>query len=333
MQKDIYEFKVLLIVSKGINNYLAEKFDLSNKNGSILFSNYIIEYIVDPTRWELETKITNNDYLCIIPCTDFCIEESKSNVYHVFSYNVFEVLEKYNIKYFGNKYITNLILNEPISYLKSSEFGLPTQICTKYSFSHGCNFRTIFNNSYCTIEPLYHKDLISFEKYLVNPNDNINEKLSEIFNIHPYADELIIYKHLSQYHEIVISIIGTPPHSNTLIYTTPDLLENSINTDNLLTESYRLFEIYSLRDFAQFKYIYSQEENKFYLSEINSKDCINKYLLESAKKIYNLDLEKVLNLILVTHLSSQTFSIEFKPYILRLINALSAELTNNILPH
>lgn len=332
MQKDINKFKVLLIVSKEINKYLAKEFDLSNKNGSIAFADYIIEYIVDPTRWELEAKITDNDYLCIIPCTDLCIEKNEAKVFHVFSYNVCEVLEKNNINYFGNKYITNLILNETVSCLKLSEFELPTEICTKYSFSHGDKFRTIFNNSYCTIEPLYHKDLISFEKYPVNPNDNINEKLSEVFHLHPNVDELIIYKHFSQYNEIVISIIGNPPYSNTLIYTTKDLLEDSANTDNLLIESYRLFEIYSLKDFAQFKYIYNQDENKFYLSEINGKNCINKYLLDSAKKTYNLDLEKVLCLIILSHLSSQTFSPVLKPYILRLINSLPEELTNNILP-
>lgn len=332
MNQEINKHKVLLILSKEINDYLRQVLDLSTKNGYINFSNYTIEYIVDPSRRELETRIINNTYLCIIPCTNFCVEKNEEEVYCIYPYNVCEFLEKSNINYFGNKYITNLLLNDNISYLKTSKFGLPAQLCTRYNFYHRGNFKTAFDNSYCIIEPVYYKGCISFKKYLVSPNNNINEKLSQVFNTHPKADEVIVYKHFPRYHEIVISIIGNPPYSNTLIYTSSDLSKDSINIDNLLIESYRLFEIYSLKDFAQFKYLYSQDDNKFYLSDINGNDCINKYLIESAKKMYDLDLENNISLILVSYLSRQTLSKELQVYILNLIKSLPAELTNNILP-
>lgn len=332
MNESINNCKVLLIISKQFNNKLEKTFDFSIKNSYINFSNYTIEYIVDPSRQELERKIIENEYLCIIPCTTFCVKKIEAGILQTYSYNVCELLQKNNIDYFGNKYITNLILNDKISYLKTSEYGLPSQICTRYNFFHNYQFETLLESSSCILEPIFYKDCISSEKYIVNATDSISETILRIFTTQTKAEEIMLYKYFPHEHEIIVSVIGNPPYSNTLIYTSDNLQKENISLADLLIESHRLFEIYSLKDFAQFKYLYSQSENKFYLSEINSNDCINKYVMESTKEKYNLDFEATINLILVTYLSRQTLTNESRLLISKLIHSLPEELTNNILP-
>lgn len=325
--------KVLLIVSNEYNKYLNQELDLSLKSGYINLSNYTIEYIVDPSRQELEKKLIETEYVCVIPCTLYCLKIVNAEIYQTFSFNVCDLLNKKNVDFLGNNYITNLILNDKISYLKTSKYGLPSKILTRYQFLNNHELKTLslFDDLPCIIEPLYYKDYISSKKYLINTRDNVIEKITQIFHTHIESEELIVYKYIPHVNEIVVSIIGTPPYSNTLIYMS-NSQENNFSVDKLLVESYRLFELYAFKDFAQFKYLYSPNDGKCYLSEINCSNCLNKYILESAKEKYCLNFEEVLNLILVSYLSKKTLTSEYESLIYKLIHILPKELVNNILP-
>lgn len=334
MEKEILKYKVLLIDSKINDSYIL---DIMDKN--ILCQNgFKLDILVDPSRKELEYALINNKYLCIIPLSDYSLERETDDRYQVYNYNVRNLLQNYNLKFWGSSYSTNLMLGDKAATLSLSKFQPLLKVFSRYNFDFiEHDITTLQKNLPITLIPQFHNKYISKRKHIAYSIENVIHYLKQAFDCDPILDEIVALGRTNYRDSIFITIIGNPPLSMHFVYKSMIPINTDENTSDtqyaqLISESYRLFRLYKFKDFVQFEYAYSPTDDKYYLININTTNCLNKPVCISCQEKWGLEIEKVILLMVFTFLVNQNQTDGVLSIIKDLCSILPYELVDKLLP-
>lgn len=337
MKIDKTNIKVLIILSEINTSWVSADIDLATYITSLHHPYIEFDCLVDPSRKELEYQLHNNNYLCIIPCTPYSLQQQYNEKFELDDFNIIHLLENLNLNFFGCNYITNLMLNDRAAYLKSSEKSLPLKILTRYNYEDYLQSNNLKEDFFpAIIDPLYNKNFIATQKYKAQSLKDAFCIVSNLFNNDQDMDEVLIQKNMYYDKEVTVNILGNPPQSIDLIFdTTLNSKENTLEFKNefhqIIAKSYELFNHYSIRDFAQFKYGYRASDNKFYLISINVSCCLNDIFVSSCMQYYGIKLEDLLNILVIISLNRQTATLNTSELTEKISSGLPDEIKNNLL--
>ena len=241
--------KILIILSSLYNKEIEFFISFNSKVHTIKFQEIDIDYIIDPTQYELEKQILQNDYICIIPCSQYVVEKFHIKYQCNNIHNIVKTLSSLDKLHFGNDYFVHLILNDKMTYLKTSNIGIPATIMTSNSFDFANRFYNLQNWLPFTIEVIS-KDSLIPNQITVNNIDDLGKALNQIIENDCNANEIFIERNFSNAEHIVITILGNPPLTENLVYI-PSGCEIDIDIKKqLISKSIKLFKQLSLKDFS-----------------------------------------------------------------------------------
>lgn len=103
--------------------------------------------------------------------------------------------------------------------------------------------------------------------------------------------------------------MGNPPLSISLVYeysleiSDGNIVKDTAQYMELLTNSYQLFNEYNFRDFGQFTYTYDTDKNKFILISINCDNCLDSSVIIAFQSQYSTTgIMDILNVMLLIYL-------------------------------
>lgn len=310
--------KILLIFSQGLYDLEKIKQLIEHLNTSVLE----FDYIINPSYHEFEMLIYKNDYLCVIPFTQ-CLSNSRKEFP---IYNIIQFLENLEMTFFGCGYISNIMLYDKLAFIKSTQLGLPTKTITS------CNSGNILNENYfpAKINPNCNEPVF-FQ--IARSNEEAQKIIKKIFNENPEIKELVIQKELEYQCEIKVTIIGNPPYSLEYIHL-------SDNVDNLgeslilkiKEKSYEIFNKFSFRDYAQFKYVVNLFENDFYLTDVDITNFFDSDIIIGLKNKFSIKYFDIIYLYTYICLSRRDEKNISSKYINEIINLFPVNVMNYVLP-
>ncbi|MDR2571975.1 MAG: hypothetical protein LBD23_16985 [Oscillospiraceae bacterium] len=239
----------------------------------------LVDIQVNPSRKTLERLLFENQYMCIIPCEPTIISGTSE-------YNVFRLLDALGFEYYGNNYITNLVLQDKTACLKLSGIGCPTKIITKFRYESDLeNCITTIDSYPVFIEPFTSNVRSTTKKYIAHKKADVKNILNDIFSKDDFVDEALVQKQING-DELTVTVVGNSPYNINILTPIKSELENNIITE-IISKAYELFNKLSLRDIAHFKFLISKELTEYYLIDISGT------YLPSNVDFYNLKDDSV----------------------------------------
>lgn len=302
------QYKILLIFSRiGHSDFVDYTI---NTIESEIHPYLKFTYLVDPSRNDLERLLQENEYLCIIPCTQYTLLKAENHKYKLNSYIISKLLQDLNLNFEGCTYIPNLILHEK-TICSQMSLGIPQpQIITKFNYLSS-TASPVERNIKCPIllDPVYINNYISTEKILAHSTFEANEIIRRIFDNDLDVEEICLYEAINLTKNVVVTIMGNPPLSISLVYeysleiSDGNIVKDTAQYMELLTNSYQLFSEYNFRDFGQFTYTYDTDKNKFNLISINCDNCLDSSVIIAFQSQYSTTgIMDILNVMLLIYL-------------------------------
>ena len=331
-------YKVLLIFSQ-INTPYFDRHLISIID-SETFPYLEFTYLIDPKRKELELSLQQNNYLCIIPCTQYTVMEEYHHKYKLNNYVVSQLLQNLNLEFWGCSYISTLILHEK-AICSQMTLGIPKPLfITKYNYKSVCNLlKEQKVKTPIILEPVYANNYLPVDNYKVNSVSEADALISEIFNSDLEINELYLYETISSTERIIITIIGNPPLSFDFICETSiDFSKIKIVNDKnkytrILSNSYHIFSEYNFRDFGQFVYSYDKEKDIYYLVDINYENCLSNIAITAFQQYFSItSIIDILRIFLIVYLSRLEQTHITVDLIKKCSLSLPEEITESIIP-
>ena len=326
--------RILIIISKmqfhTINSILWDK-----KSCNLYF---ILDYLVDPTRKELEDTLKKRKYLFVIANCSRCLKYMDKKKYVFHNYNVIKVLETYNITYFGTNYNKGLIFSDDAAYLNMTDISLKSKIVSRYNilelFQEKQKMQSFFP---AQLKPVYFHNIVSKISYSADSCEEGNQIISNILASDKEIDEILIQKKVEYKYNISVIILGNTPQLLNFIYIT-NLSGKYISNQNLsisikteiINQSYQLFYQYGITDYGYFQYIYSEQENKYYLTEINVRNMLNIQIMSAIQQQYNLTFNQLFYLYVIVLVVKKNCDVD-KTLFKNLLEKCPYALTNKII--
>lgn len=323
--------KVLIILSSLYNQEIGFYISFNSKVQTVKCQGIDIDYMIDPTQYELEKQILQNDYICIIPCSQYVFEKThvkcQSNTIH----NVIKTLSLLDKLHFGSDYFVHLLLNDKITYLKTSNIGIPATIMTSDSFDFANRLKNFQEWLPFNIE-MTSKDSLIANRIYVNDIDDFDKTLAQIMKNDCNANEIFIEKDFSNAERIVITILGNPPLTENLVYIRDDFKIDTDIQKELINKSIEFFKRFSLKDFAQFEYVFITSENKYYLRNIDFSNCLNCFTIRGLTDKYKLKFKQIIcSMVAIYLLRINHYNIS-DDIIIKLSKEIPMELTDKLFP-
>jgi len=331
------KIKILFIISELQKESAKYKknidFFLKHFNDDVIKLNYI----VDPKREQLEALLNSNNYFCIIPCGLWSIKEHNDEKFIIYKYNVIQILQSQDATFMGSDYIKSLVFNDRPAYLKMSGIAPKGKIISRYNYKKMCVDKKIENLFPANLTPLYSGNYISKVKYVVNSYNDLIEIVSSIYLSDKDIDEIYIEKEIKNGKDVSVIIIGNPPH---LFDVTSILLHNGdIDTNidiprdiktSIIRMAYEFYYKFSLKDFAEFRFVYCMQTNQIYLTDINIHNILNKVVIESLIQLYDMSFQQIISLFLVVYINNKTEK-ETISLLRYLVEGLPIEIVDSLL--
>lgn len=321
------KFKILIILSQDSLGI----FRTDNENDI-----FMIDYLYNPAREQLEKQLLSVNYDFVIPCIPTGTTKLNTESDSLFEYNILDVLDKFKINTFGNSTVTSMILKDTYSCLNMSKTGPRMNIYTKYQLENKLE-------ELCEGIDFFPVEIIPL--FITNTDTNYYEYSSSVdetknickkYLTHTNISEMLICEKIEFRYKITVSIIGNPPYDISMISVYDSVNGTTKNVENiseysyLLNKSYELFNLFSLRDFGQFTFKINLSSNKATLTNINGFNCLNPIVIDLT--LTNLELScnsliKVLiliSLIRKNEIDKNRFSILYK--------GLPEEIIKKIIP-
>lgn len=251
--------------------------------------NIYIWLLLDPTQYELEKILLENDFSCAYTTTMFSYRKETNHVLP-YNYNIIQILEYYKVEVIGSDMFSQLFVNDkflcgnksgiaPQNWLitrnnKSANFGLDIQfpvILKPNSMSGSCGIDQ--NN-------------------IVYDMTELHSQMKRLFKQFPQLNEIVAEKYISGATEYTISVLGNgnnkvfsitkleykvpgnhvysekeknlPIEKRSIIYSLED---NQNICRQLRYHADRLFDFFHLRYFARFDILFDQ---RCYLIDCNA---------------------------------------------------------------
>ncbi len=323
--------KVLLIFSRIDKPNFQFNIEIISYAKSIKNICFDFVCVVDPTRKELELILQKDKYICIIPFAQYTLVKENTLKYEINDYVISQLLQNLKLEFFGNSYISTLVLNDKSIYAEMSMGAPEPCLITRYNYLSQVDILGQLNFP-VTLEPSYAKNYISSVLYQANSLSDTFAIISRVFEDDLDIDEIYLHKNIDISNEFIVTIIGNPPFSIDIIceynsiFPNGNAIKNTEQHNELITNSYKLFREYNFKDFGQFKYVYNDTYQKYYLVDVNSSNSLNNTIIDAFQKYYDADINDILNILLIVCLTKQTQETKT----LELIKYASENLPNDI---
>ena len=301
MSDNMYE--ILIIFSK-TENYQINKETFFNINNSGQCC-YRISYVVDPTRKELELLLQQKSFLCIVPCTQLTIYKRNGHKYQLNNYMISQLLENLDLEFWGCGYVSSLILHDKniCSYMS---LGITKpHIISRYNYKQLLSEKTL-NKFPIILDPIYSINSFSKKKYYANSYDEVKALVYTLFENDSDLEELKLCYNVRAKKNIVVTIIGNPPLSLSLVceydinFKDGKAICDNHRYTNLVSNSQKLFKEYKFRDFGEFIYAYDAIEDSFFLIDINCTNCLSTTVITAFQQYYEINnMASVINILLL----------------------------------
>ena len=290
-------------------------------------------FLTDPSREELELNLLENKYACIIPCTLYSLKLVRDEKYVLHNFNIVQSLQSLNSNFFGSDYLISMVLGDKAAYLKSSKLSPPLCILTRYMYENRKDISWPSKFYPITVAPLYSSASVATKRYKASTPHEAHSIVSSLFNHDVDINEVLIINDISNdcdFIEVNIIIIGNPPFSIELIYSHSSTNKNN-EYSKLVAKSYELFNQYSIKDFAQFKYLHNNRtKDIFYLIDINIIPFISNLVISPFTQNYGTGLGDLLSVFVLVCLNrtENEFSLDVINDILEILpSELASKLT------
>lgn len=329
-------YEVLLVFSQ-ISEFNTDLINIidSEKSSCLKFT-----YLVDPTRKELELLLQQNNYLCIIPCTQYTLKKKCGHKYKLNDYIISQLLQNLELEFWGCTYISSLILHEK-AICSQMSLGMPKpQFISRFHNKSVCD---ILKNKKMRVpivlEPVYANNCLSKEKYTAASISEADSMISQLFDNDSDIEEICLYGSIGSEEKIVITILGNPPLALSFVceavtdFSEVKAVRNQDKYTRLLSNSYQLFREYNFRDFGQFIYSYDKENETYYLVAVNYENCLNHTIFTAFQQLYAVNsITDILNIILIVYLSRLEPTDTVVEFIKKLSAHLPEKITESIIP-
>lgn len=330
------QYEVLLVLSQ-ISEFNTDLINIidSERSSCLKFT-----YLVDPTRKELELLLQQNNYLCIIPCTQYTLKKKCGHKYKLNDYIISQLLQNLELEFWGCTYISSLILHEK-AICSQMSLGMPKpQFISRFHNKPVCD---ILKNKKMKVpivlEPIYANNCLSKEKYTAVSISEADSMISQLFDNDSDIEELCLYGSIGSAEKIVITILGNPPLALSFVceadtdFSEVKAVRNQDKYTRLLSNSYQLFREYNFRDFGQFIYSYDKENETYYLIAVNYENCLNHTVFAAFQQLYAVNsITDILNIILIVYLSRLEPTDTVVEFIKKLSAHLPEKITESIIP-
>lgn len=332
------KLRILIIISKFQFHTINSDFNSILWNKKFCTPYFILDYLIDPTRKELEDTLKEKQYLFVIAGCSQSLKYMDRKQYIFQNYNIIKVLETYNVTYLGTNYNKGLIFSDYAAYLNIADISLKCKIASRYSIQE--LFQEKQRTQYyfpAYLKPVYFQNIISKISYYAASCEEGYQIISDILSSDKEIDEILIQKRVEYSYNVSVIILGNAPQLLNFIYIT-DLGGKYISNQNLpipiktaiINKSYQLFYQYGIIDYGYFHYFYSEQENKYYLTEIDIRNMLNISVMDALHHQYHLTFNQIFYLYVIVLIGKKNSSVD-KTLFRRLLEECPYTLTNQII--
>lgn len=317
MDKD-RKAKILLILSKD-NCKCYEK--IKKMLSSIKDNKIHLDYIIDPSRAQLERIIIKNNYICIIPFSQCCCSNMMDK-----QYNVISLLDDIDVNYFGTDFIRHLMLNDKFAFMKQTGIGIPTKIVNQYNYTYISKLTFPVKAILKNIRPYVKKNNKIF---IINSKLEYDTVMRCIWDYN--VEEVALQQTFHDFKKVTVTMIGNPPY---VFFCINADSKNSEVEDSVLLgikkQSYKLFTTFSFRDYAQFEYIYDKN-GKFYIQDISLTIFSDNLMHMNSENNITLNFQEIVYSFILVNLIRKNSRYE-ADIIKEIISILPEDIVDNIVP-
>jgi len=282
--------------------------------------------LTDPTQYELELEILQNDYDCIYANAKECFERINGE-YISMNYDIIKVLDYRKAHYIGSDYLTHLLINDKFTSNNKTGLEIYHVIISRRAFLHDKSYlkKVAGNLEYpLIVKPNSLYGSLGIDKNsIVNSQEELEIQITKLFDRFNDIHELLVEKYLPNATEYTVSVLG---NGNSTVCSVAKFKYKDNNTfqlnseldklvkyddrsfemvaendeyiyNRLMFHSKRLFEHFSMRDYARFDFLY---DGIPYLMEPNSSPQIGNSFSFEWKSKYGIENKQLLALVLCT---------------------------------
>ncbi|MCG7537928.1 pyridoxal-dependent decarboxylase [Pseudoalteromonas sp. OOF1S-7] len=294
--------------------------------------------IIDPSKKEVEETIYSENFLCVIPCSQYSIggvyeEDIKTN-----QFNIIQLLEILEAPYFANSYTSNFLANNLIASHNACKISPPTSVLTKDSYLLGRRPNEFSDTTFSISiekETACFKTTLKCKDYIFESWDKANLFISRIFTCDEPVSEIIIKGIPKEGKRYIVSTMGKEPNNIEIIHHvgSQDNSELDIKTSTLLLrENSKLIELYKLQNYSQFEFSVCKKSKKIYLNGVNASNPLDLTMLSSIEKKYKSSFKDVLYTIIFIFLVEKSKENDFRNLIFKFSQEISEEVIKKLAP-
>lgn len=279
--------------------------------------NLNVQLLLDPTQYELEKFLLENDLSCVYTTTMFSYRK-ETNYILPYNYNIIQILEYYKVDVIGSDMFSQLFVND--KYLCGNKSGIAPQ-----SWLITRNNRPVDSGLNLQFPVILKPNNMSGscginQNSIVHNMSEFHTHIDCLFARFPQINEIIVERYITEATEYTISVLGNGSNKvfsiTKLVYTDSKNHVYSENEKNLPIEkrginysleenqnicmqlkyhANRLFDFFHLHDFARFDILF---DNRCYLIDCNALPVQGNSFSWEWQKTYGLQKSQILALLL-----------------------------------